>query len=210
LSLLVVDLQHIAAANEWTVPQTVPDPLPALDTSRQRPYGFLNAYTGYFLHVGNTENEINELGVDAETLSPHERRVRRSRHEVSKWDPEHYMYVVPFSCPPKQPKNLKTKKKNNHIDSIIDHHLPCLGQTLRTTHKSRTFSHGRTRISDRPQALPTKSSSSRKPKTQRCCASPGKNVTAFPPFSEKNKQLSERVSPTIKTSPPPKKRTTST
>jgi len=40
------------------------------------------------------ENEINELGVDAETLSPSERRIRRLRHEESKWDPEHYMYVV--------------------------------------------------------------------------------------------------------------------
>jgi protein SHQ1 len=87
--------QSIAAANAWTIPQTVPDPLPALETSRQKPYGFLNAYTGYFLHVGTTENEINELGVDAETLSSSERRIRRLRHEESKWDPEYYMYVAP-------------------------------------------------------------------------------------------------------------------
>ena len=87
--------QYVAAANSWTIPQTVPDPLPALETSLRKPYGFLNAYTGYFLHVGTTENEINELGVDAETLSPSERRTRRLRHEESKWDPEHYMYVVP-------------------------------------------------------------------------------------------------------------------
>ena len=69
----------------------MPDPLPALETSRQKPYGFLNAYTGYFLHVGTTENEINELGADAETLNPSERRIRRLRHEELKWDPEHYM-----------------------------------------------------------------------------------------------------------------------
>ena len=86
-----IDLQCIAAANEWTIPQTVPDPLPVLETSRQKPYGFLNAYTGYFLHVGTTENEINELGADAETLTSSERRIRRLRHEESKWDPEHYM-----------------------------------------------------------------------------------------------------------------------
>jgi len=43
--------------------------------------------------VGSTANEINELGVDAETLSLSERRNRRLRHEESKWNPEHYMYV---------------------------------------------------------------------------------------------------------------------
>ncbi|KAI0282729.1 SHQ1 protein-domain-containing protein [Russula brevipes] len=80
-----------AAANAWTIPQTVPDTLPALETSLRKPYGFLNAYTGYFLHVGTAENEINELGTDAETLSPPERRIRRLRHEESKWDPEYYM-----------------------------------------------------------------------------------------------------------------------
>jgi protein SHQ1 len=83
----------VAAANEWALPQTVSDTLPALETSLQKPYGFLNTYTGYFVHVGTTENEINELGPDAETLSPSERRVRRLRHEESKWDPEYYMYV---------------------------------------------------------------------------------------------------------------------
>jgi protein SHQ1 len=95
--LLVSD--NVAAANEWALPQTVSDTLPALETSLQKPYGFLNAYTGYFVHLGTTENEINELGPDAETLSPSERRGRRLRHEESKWDPEYYMYVslVPFN-----------------------------------------------------------------------------------------------------------------
>ncbi len=94
-SLWSIGFQYIAAANSWTIPQTVPDLPQALETSLRKPYGFLNAYTGYFLHVGNTENEINELDVDAETLSPSERRIRRLSHEESKWDPEHYMYVVP-------------------------------------------------------------------------------------------------------------------
>ncbi|KAI9508836.1 SHQ1-domain-containing protein [Russula earlei] len=80
-----------AAANEWTFPQTASDTLPVLETSLRKPYGFLNAYSGYFLHVGTTENEVNELGADAETLSPSERRIRRLRHEDSKWNPEHYM-----------------------------------------------------------------------------------------------------------------------
>ncbi len=88
--------ENVAAANAWTIPQTVSDTLPALETSLRKPYGFLNAYTGYFLHVGTTANEINELGADAETLSPSERRTCRLRHEESKWDPEYYMCVVPF------------------------------------------------------------------------------------------------------------------
>ncbi|KAH9057090.1 SHQ1-domain-containing protein [Lactarius deliciosus] len=79
-----------AAANDWSVRQTVPDTLPTLETSLHKPYGFLNAYTGYFLHVATTENEVNELGADAETLSPLDRRARRLQHEDSKWDPEHY------------------------------------------------------------------------------------------------------------------------
>jgi protein SHQ1 len=68
-----------------------------LETSLHKPYGFLNAYSGYFLHVASTENEINELGADAETLNPSERRIRRLKHEDEKWDPEYYMYVrLPF------------------------------------------------------------------------------------------------------------------
>ncbi|KAH9039407.1 SHQ1-domain-containing protein [Lactarius hengduanensis] len=80
-----------AAASDWSVRQTVPDTLPTLETSLHKPYGFLNAYTGYFLHVATTENEVNELGADAEALSPLDRRARRVQHEDSKWDLEHYM-----------------------------------------------------------------------------------------------------------------------
>ncbi|KAH9977112.1 hypothetical protein BGW80DRAFT_1435864 [Lactifluus volemus] len=80
-----------AAANDWSVPQTIPDTLPVLETSLYKPYGFLNAYTGYFIHVATTENEVNELGADAETLTPSERRVRRLKREDEKWDPEYYM-----------------------------------------------------------------------------------------------------------------------
>jgi hypothetical protein len=90
-----------------------------LETSLRKPYGFLNAYTGYFLHVGTTENEINELGTDAETLSPPERRIRRLRHEESKWDPEYYMYV-----PKSETKKVfLTKDITNHVESFLDHHL---------------------------------------------------------------------------------------
>ena len=48
-------------------------------------------HSGYFRHVAHTENEVNELGIDAETCSPEERRARRLKHEDEKWDEEHYM-----------------------------------------------------------------------------------------------------------------------
>jgi protein SHQ1 len=94
----IPELAHsdAAAANDWTIPQTVPATLSTLETSLHKPYGFLNAYTGYFRHVATTENEVNELSADAETLSPLDRRARRLQHEDSKWDPEYYMYAVPL------------------------------------------------------------------------------------------------------------------
>lgn len=72
--------------------------------------------------MGTTENEINELGADAEILKPSERRVHRLRHEEAKWDPEHYMYVVvPFSFPQSESKtkNLKRKERHMRIHSLI-------------------------------------------------------------------------------------------
>ncbi|EMD38592.1 hypothetical protein CERSUDRAFT_153557 [Gelatoporia subvermispora B] len=80
-----------AAANDWQLPQQVPEPLPTLHTSPEHRYGFLDMHTGYFRHVEHTENEINELGTDAETCPPEERRRRRLRHEEEKWDEEHYI-----------------------------------------------------------------------------------------------------------------------
>ena len=71
----------------------MPEPLSSLKTTAQERYGFLDMYTGYFQHVGHTENEVNELGTDAETCSPAERRTRRLKHEDEKWDEEHYMCV---------------------------------------------------------------------------------------------------------------------
>lgn len=56
-----------------------------------KPYGFLDAYSGYFKHVGHTSNEVNELGEDAERLTVAERRKRREAHENQKWDEEYYL-----------------------------------------------------------------------------------------------------------------------
>jgi protein SHQ1 len=48
-------------------------------------------HSGYFKHVTHTENEVNELGADAETCMTAERRRRRLKHEDDKWDEEYYM-----------------------------------------------------------------------------------------------------------------------
>lgn len=82
-----------AAENDWQLTQEVPEPLSQLKTSPEYRYGFLDMHTGYFRHVGHTENEINELGADAETISPGERHKRRLKHEDEKWDEEYYMQV---------------------------------------------------------------------------------------------------------------------
>jgi protein SHQ1 len=65
--------------------------LPALHLTVQKYYGFLDMYSGFFKHVSHTENEVNELGEDAETLPLQERRQKRVQHENEKWDEDYYM-----------------------------------------------------------------------------------------------------------------------
>lgn len=84
----------LAAQNDWQISQEVPEALPALKTTFECHYGFLNLHSGYLRHVGHTENDINELGADAETCPPDQRRRRRLEHEDQKWDEEHYMYEL--------------------------------------------------------------------------------------------------------------------
>ncbi|KAF7323634.1 CS domain-containing protein [Mycena kentingensis (nom. inval.)] len=82
----------LAAENDWQLPQTIPDSeASSISMSRTQPYGFLSRYTGYFTHVGHTENEINEVGADAERLTPRERRQIRLKRENEKFDEEYYM-----------------------------------------------------------------------------------------------------------------------
>ena len=50
-------------------------------------------HSGYLCHVKYTENEVNDLGVDAESCTPQERRLLRLKREENKWDEEYYMYV---------------------------------------------------------------------------------------------------------------------
>ncbi|KDR81812.1 hypothetical protein GALMADRAFT_221678 [Galerina marginata CBS 339.88] len=90
---LSIDRDEIleAAQNDWQLPQEVPSPLPPLNISQQVRYGFLDMYSGYLRHVTHTENEINELGDEAEECSNERRRARRVKHEDEKFDEEHYM-----------------------------------------------------------------------------------------------------------------------
>jgi protein SHQ1 len=80
-----------AAENDWQFPQTVLESSSPLQLSTKRYYGFLDMYTGYFTHVAHTENDVNELGSEAESCLPEERRAKRLQHEEVKWDEEHYM-----------------------------------------------------------------------------------------------------------------------
>ncbi|KIJ17456.1 hypothetical protein PAXINDRAFT_168113 [Paxillus involutus ATCC 200175] len=80
-----------AAENDWQLPQSVPATSAEFHTSSKRYYGFLDKYTGYFMHVAHTENEVNELGHDVEGCKVDDRRKMRIAHENEKWDEEHYM-----------------------------------------------------------------------------------------------------------------------
>ncbi|KAI8881454.1 SHQ1-domain-containing protein [Backusella circina FSU 941] len=70
----------------WEIPQQVPT---APDLQLAAHYGFNNQYTGYFRHVQETMNEINELeNIEQSTLeSRHEERLER---ENISFDEDHY------------------------------------------------------------------------------------------------------------------------
>ncbi|KAF9476317.1 SHQ1-domain-containing protein [Pholiota conissans] len=81
-----------AEENDWQIPQEVPqDGLPPLNLSKEKHYGFLDMHSGYLKHALHTENEINELGGDAEECTKEDRTSRRLKHENDKFDEEHYM-----------------------------------------------------------------------------------------------------------------------
>ena len=131
--------QHIvAAANDWQLPQKVPESLPELETSIAKPYGFLNRHSGYLTHVGHTENEVNDLGPDAENCSKMERSQRRVKREDEKWDPEHYMFVVLCRSLP------------SHILTLY-----LIGRTSQMTNTFGSFSNGNTHISVHPNRSST-------------------------------------------------------
>ncbi|KAF5365617.1 hypothetical protein D9758_003180 [Tetrapyrgos nigripes] len=85
-----LDLLAKLLAPRPTLPQKVPSEEP-IKLSTRGQYGFLDMHFNYFVNVSYTENEINELGVDAETCTISERRLKRLKHEDEKFDEEYYM-----------------------------------------------------------------------------------------------------------------------
>ncbi|KDN49456.1 hypothetical protein RSAG8_02158, partial [Rhizoctonia solani AG-8 WAC10335] len=83
-----------AAENDWQIEQAAPDDELSdvgVSTSTRTAYGFLDLHTGYFVNVIHTENEVNELGAEAENSTIARRRQLREASEEAKWDEEHYM-----------------------------------------------------------------------------------------------------------------------
>jgi len=75
--------------DDWNFPQNVTED--SLRTSLQAQYGFLDMHSGFLNHATYTENEVNELGDEAEICTKAERRERRMKHEDEKFDEEHYV-----------------------------------------------------------------------------------------------------------------------
>ncbi|KAI7876155.1 SHQ1 protein-domain-containing protein [Mucor mucedo] len=70
----------------WELPQEVPI---ATELSITAHYGFNNQYHGYFTHVQETMNEINEI-VDPEKSTAESRRAERIESENNHFDEDHY------------------------------------------------------------------------------------------------------------------------
>ncbi len=136
-------LKFIGANNDWQFPQEIPGPMASFRIEDVSRYGFLNRHSGYLQHISYTENEVNELGPDAEILSPAERRIRRIKNEDDKWDEEYYMYV-------RWSRKLTFK-------------LSVLGLTLLTRRLLTNSLHGKTRIFALHKTL-----SSQRPKSSLC------------------------------------------
>lgn len=95
-------------------------------------------YQGYFRHVTTTENEVNELDTDAETLPVVERQRRRISHEDEKWDEEHYMLVAALPVPLVVKLNVVSRADyadGEYIDELIAWEHPLLA-----THDVAPFS----------------------------------------------------------------------
>lgn len=70
----------------WELPQEVPA---EAQLTMNAQYGFNNQYHGYFTHVQETMNEINEI-VDPEKSSAESRRAERIESENNHFDEDHY------------------------------------------------------------------------------------------------------------------------
>lgn len=77
-------------ANEfnWEIPQELPSDETMLGTEAY--YGFNQQYTGYFRHVQETSNEINELQSPETSMTIESRRQERVQRENDKFDEDYY------------------------------------------------------------------------------------------------------------------------
>lgn len=90
--IALTPLAKTAAENNWQIEQTLSsDDSPSVSASTKIAYGFLDLHTGYFAHVTHTENEVNELGAEAENATLARRRELREANEDNKWDEEYYL-----------------------------------------------------------------------------------------------------------------------
>ncbi|KAI8143646.1 box H/ACA snoRNP assembly protein Shq1 [Fennellomyces sp. T-0311] len=69
----------------WELPQE----LPSAEILTTASYGFNNQYSGYFTHVQETMNEINDIP-DPEKSTPESRRRDRNEAEDAKFDEDYY------------------------------------------------------------------------------------------------------------------------
>ncbi|RGB43927.1 SHQ1 domain-containing protein [Rhizophagus diaphanus] len=81
-----------ADAYNWELPQQIPNEKELLPIAK---YGFNKLYSGYFMHIQETCNEIIDI-TDPERSTPESRRQDRINTENSKFDPDHY--IADFMC----------------------------------------------------------------------------------------------------------------
>lgn len=81
-------MRIIAIDFNWELPQDMPSQQEIL-TSSSASYGFNNQYSGYFQHVHETANEINDI-TEPEKSTIDSRRHERIEIEDLKFDEDHY------------------------------------------------------------------------------------------------------------------------
>lgn len=118
----------------WELPQEVPSSNEQLSITTQ--YGFNNQYNGYFTHVHETMNEINEID-EPEKSTAESRREQRIASENTHFDEDHYcmdyandeeikdlckfktIYVKELKRVQKNKKNEETKQTNSKISIYL-------------------------------------------------------------------------------------------
>lgn len=131
----------------WELPQEVPSTDEQLSITTQ--YGFNNQYSGYFTHVHESMNEINEVN-EPEKSTVESRREQRIASENTHFDEDHYCmdyvndeeikelckYKTVYAKELKRvQKNQKTEEakqaKSMYIHHIYTYSIHCLTKSIR-------------------------------------------------------------------------------